>query len=240
MIRSILSLPKADGSLAALFTLIAPMVPADSTALPEICDVGWQLLRPGHPDSVAGLLIGFIIALALKGLTDPDCLVLPAPVAPGLEVRLPAPSTSARLGARVESLVSKLALIQTAVASAEVTSPARSDAMEARLLAALSALLASQHQSHHSLLFSPIQSCLSPQVLLVLLTLLLCFPQVVPTRILTMNSATTMTALQPPTCSPPCPSLLSPVPLRTTLWFTASARNIYPSYYFAYRVCPRP
>ena len=54
MIRSALSLPKASGSLADLFTLIAHMVPADSTALPDICDVGWQLLRPGHPDSVAG------------------------------------------------------------------------------------------------------------------------------------------------------------------------------------------
>ena len=83
-------------------------------------------------------------------------MVLPAPVAPGLEVRLPAPSTSARLGARVESLESKLALIQTAVASAEVTSAARPDAMEARLLAALSALLASQHQSRPSLQPDPV------------------------------------------------------------------------------------
>ena len=102
MIRATLSLPAITGSLADLFTIIAPMVPAESTALPEICDVGWRMLRPGHPDSVAGrsrqsLLIGFIIALAIKGLMDPDCLVLPA-VAPGLEVRLPAPSTSARLG----------------------------------------------------------------------------------------------------------------------------------------------
>ena len=101
MIRAILSLPATTGSLADLFTIIAPMVPGDSTALPEICDVGWQQLRPGHPDSVAGklrqsLLIGFILALAIKGLVDPDCLVLPAPVAAGLEVRLPAPSTSAR------------------------------------------------------------------------------------------------------------------------------------------------
>ena len=40
MIRAILSLPAITGSLADLFTIIAPMVPADSTALPEICDVG--------------------------------------------------------------------------------------------------------------------------------------------------------------------------------------------------------
>ena len=74
----------------------------------------------------------------------------------GLEVRLPAPSASARLCARVESLESQLSLIQTAVASAEVTSAARSDAMEARLLAALSALLASQHQSRSSLQPDPV------------------------------------------------------------------------------------
>ena len=161
LLRSTLSLPEVDGSLSALFTTIAPMVPAENTALPEIGDVGWHLLRPGHPDSVAGqlrqsLVIGFVLALAVKGLTDPDCLVLPAPVAMGLEVRLPAPSTSARLGARVESLESSLASLQSAVASAEVTSAARSDAMEARLLADLSALLASQHQSHPSVQPDPV------------------------------------------------------------------------------------
>ena len=53
-------------------------------------NMGWHQLRPGHPDSVAGqlrqsLLIGFILALAIKGLVDPDCLVLPAPVAPGFQ-----------------------------------------------------------------------------------------------------------------------------------------------------------
>jgi hypothetical protein len=137
MIRSILSLPEVDGSLSDIFTSIAPMVPAENTALPEISDVAWQMLRPGHPDSVAGqfrqsLLIGFVLALAIKGLADPDCLVLPAPVAPGVQVRSSSPPTSARLSARVESLESQLALVLAAVASAEVTSAARSDAMTAR------------------------------------------------------------------------------------------------------------
>ena len=137
MIRSALSLPKAAGSLAALFQINAPMVPAKNTALPEISDVGWQMLRPGHPDSVAGqlrqsLLIGFGLALAIKGLADPDCLVLPAPVAPGVQVRSSSPSTSARLSARVESLESQLALVLATAASAEVTSAARSDALAAR------------------------------------------------------------------------------------------------------------
>ena len=56
LIRAIMSCPTADGSLAALFTTIAPMVPAEHTALPEICDVAWQLLQPGHADCVAGRL----------------------------------------------------------------------------------------------------------------------------------------------------------------------------------------
>ena len=56
LIRSVLGLPEDSGPLADMFTLIAPMVPADSTALPEIRDVGWHLLRFGHPDSVADQL----------------------------------------------------------------------------------------------------------------------------------------------------------------------------------------
>lgn len=113
MIRSILSLPKADGSLADLFTLIAPMVPTENTALPEICDVAWQLLRPGRPGSLSDrlqcLLIGFILALVIKCLVHPDCLVLPAPSAPGVAVRLPTTSNSTRTSARLESLELQLA-----------------------------------------------------------------------------------------------------------------------------------
>jgi hypothetical protein len=152
MIHSILSLPKVDGSLSDIFTSIAPMVPAENTALPEISDVAWQMLRPGHPDSVAGqlrqsLLIGFVLALAIKGLADPDCLVLPAPEAPGVQVRSSSPATPARLSARVESIESQLALLVAAVASAEVASAARIEAMEARLLAARHAVPNAQHPS---------------------------------------------------------------------------------------------
>ena len=40
LIRSVLGLPEDSGPLADLFSLLAPMVPADHTALPEIRDVG--------------------------------------------------------------------------------------------------------------------------------------------------------------------------------------------------------
>ena len=131
-----MSCPPPDGSLAALFTIIAPMVPTENSALPEIRDVAWHLLRPDHVDYVSGrlqqsLITGFIIALALKGLVTPDCLKLPVLVASGVRVRLSAPSTSARLGARVESLESQLVLVLAAAASAEVPSAARSDALDA-------------------------------------------------------------------------------------------------------------
>ena len=144
VIPGILSLPNVDGFLSALFTLIAPIVPAEIMALREIGNVGWQQLRPGHPNSVIGqlrqiLLIGFILAMAVKCLVHPDCLVIPAPVAPGVIVRSSSPSTSAPLSARVESIELQLALVLAAAA--------RSDAMKARLLAALPALLTSQLQS---------------------------------------------------------------------------------------------
>ena len=127
------------------------MVSTEHTTLPEICDVAWHLLRTGHTDCVTGqlrksLLIGFIIALALKGLVDPDCLVLPAPSAPGVAVRLRTMSNSK--GVRLDSLESQLVLVQAAVASFEVNSEARSDVLKTRLLAALSALFDSQQHSH--------------------------------------------------------------------------------------------
>ena len=64
LIRSVLGLPEDSGPFPDLFALFAPMVPSDHTALPEIRDVGWHVLRFGHPDSVAGqlrqsLVIGF-------------------------------------------------------------------------------------------------------------------------------------------------------------------------------------
>ena len=141
------------------------MVPADHTALPEIRDVGWHLLRFGHPDSVAGqlrqsLVIGFVLALALRGLSDPDCLVLPVPVDEGLVVRVQAPATSVRMGNRVESLEAQMVSLQTAVAAAEVSRQAAvasaevaSAAMESRLLAAI---LASHNQSRASMLPGPV------------------------------------------------------------------------------------
>ena len=133
-----MSCPTTDGSLAALFPTIAPMVPAEYTVLPESCDVAWQLSRPGHADCVAGrlrqsLLIGFIIALILKGLVNPDCLVLPAPSAPGVAVILHSTSKAARADARLDLLESQLVLVQATVASFEVNSEARSEALEARL-----------------------------------------------------------------------------------------------------------
>jgi len=67
------------------------------------------------------------------------------------------------LSARVESLESQLALVLAAVASAEVTSAARSDAMtaqnnamEARILAALPAVLNAQHPARFPLHSSPV------------------------------------------------------------------------------------
>ena len=169
LIRSVLGLPEAGGTLTDLFELIAPMVPADHTALPEVRDVGWHVLRFGHPDSVAGqlrqsLVIGFVLALALRGLSDPDCLVLPAPVVEGLLVRGPAAASSSRMGSRVELLEAQVASLQTAIASAdlaaaarsaaaEVASTARSAAMEARMLAAI---LASQSQPRAPVLPGPV------------------------------------------------------------------------------------
>ena len=167
LIRSVLGLPEDSGPLSDLFQLIAPMVPADHTALPEVRDVGWHVLRFGHPDSVAGqlrqsLVIGFVLALALRGLSDPDCLVLPAPVVEGLLVRVPASTSSSRMGSRVDLLEASVASLQTAVASAELASAARSaaaearsEAMEARLLAAF---LAGQSQPRAPVLPGPVMA----------------------------------------------------------------------------------
>ena len=84
------------------------------------------------------LLTGFIIALALKGLVDPDCLIFPAPSVPGVAVRLHTTSNSART--RLDSLESQLVLVQAAVASFEVNSEARSVLPVPRLLTLLSCI----------------------------------------------------------------------------------------------------
>ena len=44
-----MSCPTTYGSLAVRFTTIAPMVPVEHTALPEICDVAWQFLLTVWP-----------------------------------------------------------------------------------------------------------------------------------------------------------------------------------------------
>ena len=105
------------------------MVPAEYTALPEICDVAWQLLQPGHADCVAGqlrqsLLIGFIIALALKGLVDQIVWYSPPHWHWDLQsdfTLLPTPPATVRAWTRW----SQLALIQASAASFKVNSEAR-------------------------------------------------------------------------------------------------------------------